>query len=32
MLAQLESTLNEYRFDFAATALYEFTWYEFCDW
>ena len=21
-----------YRFDMAATALYEFTWYEFCDW
>ena len=23
---------RDYRFDFAATALYEFTWYEFCDW
>ena len=22
----------EYRFDYAASALYEFTWYEFCDW
>ena len=22
----------EYRFDLAAAALYEFTWYEFCDW
>ncbi|MEO6185430.1 MAG: valine--tRNA ligase, partial [Steroidobacteraceae bacterium] len=21
-----------YRFDMAATALYEFTWHEFCDW
>jgi valyl-tRNA synthetase len=31
-LAQVESALEEYRFDFAATALYEFTWYEFCDW
>ena len=31
-LAQVDSALDEYRFDFAATALYEFTWYEFCDW
>jgi valyl-tRNA synthetase len=31
-LARVDSSLNEYRFDFAATALYEFTWYEFCDW
>ncbi len=31
-LAQVDSALSEYRFDFAATALYEFTWYEFCDW
>jgi valyl-tRNA synthetase len=31
-LAQVDAALNEYRFDFAATALYEFTWYEFCDW
>ena len=31
-LAKVDSSLNEYRFDFAATALYEFTWYEFCDW
>ncbi|MFO1428469.1 MAG: valine--tRNA ligase [Steroidobacteraceae bacterium] len=22
----------DYRFDLAAQALYEFTWYEFCDW
>jgi valyl-tRNA synthetase len=32
MLAQVDGALREYRFDFAATALYEFTWYEFCDW
>jgi valyl-tRNA synthetase len=32
MLEQVDSALREYRFDFAATALYEFTWYEFCDW
>jgi valyl-tRNA synthetase len=31
-LAQVDRSLNDYRFDFAATALYEFTWYEFCDW
>jgi len=31
-LAQVDSSLKEYRFDFATTALYEFTWYEFCDW
>ena len=28
----MDGALNEYRFDYAATALYEFTWYEFCDW
>jgi len=32
MLATVESALRDYRFDYAATALYEFTWYEFCDW
>jgi len=31
-LAQVESAFVEYRFDYAATALYEFTWYAFCDW
>ncbi|HEY7378165.1 MAG TPA: valine--tRNA ligase [Steroidobacteraceae bacterium] len=25
-------SLASYRFDLAAAALYEFTWYEFCDW
>jgi valyl-tRNA synthetase len=32
MLASVATAFREYRFDFAATALYEFTWYEFCDW
>jgi valyl-tRNA synthetase len=31
-LVKVDSALTEYRFDLAATALYEFTWYEFCDW
>ncbi|MBV9345795.1 MAG: valine--tRNA ligase [Gammaproteobacteria bacterium] len=32
MLRNVEDALREYRFDFAASALYEFTWYDFCDW
>jgi valyl-tRNA synthetase len=31
-LAEVESALASYRFDFAAAALYEFTWDEFCSW
>jgi valyl-tRNA synthetase len=31
-LATVDQAFLDYRFDFAATALYEFTWYEFCDW
>jgi valyl-tRNA synthetase len=31
-LAGVEAGLRDYRFDFAATALYEFAWYDFCDW
>ena len=31
-LVQVNQALTDYRFDFAAAALYEFTWYEFCDW
>jgi valyl-tRNA synthetase len=31
-LATVESALAEYRFDYAASALYEFTWLNFCDW
>ena len=32
LLEEVESAFKEYRFDFAANALYQFTWYEFCDW
>ena len=32
MLATVEKSLTDYRFDYAANALYEFTWHEFCDW
>ncbi|HTC53797.1 MAG TPA: valine--tRNA ligase [Steroidobacteraceae bacterium] len=32
LLGEVESAMQEYRFDFAANALYQFTWYEFCDW
>jgi valyl-tRNA synthetase len=31
-LRAVDAAFAEYRFDYAATALYEFTWYEFCDW
>jgi valyl-tRNA synthetase len=31
-LAGLDEALAGYRFDFAASALYEFTWGELCDW
>ena len=31
-LATVESSFAGYRFDLAASALYEFTWYDFCDW
>ncbi|HXY75825.1 MAG TPA: valine--tRNA ligase [Steroidobacteraceae bacterium] len=32
MLTAVESALSEYRFDYMASALYEFTWYDWCDW
>jgi valyl-tRNA synthetase len=32
LLARLEEAYRDYRFDYAASALYEFAWYDFCDW
>jgi valyl-tRNA synthetase len=31
-ITQVRAQLEEYRFDLAAQALYEFAWYEYCDW
>ena len=31
-IGRVEAGFAEYRFDYASTALYEFTWHEFCDW
>jgi valyl-tRNA synthetase len=31
-LTVVESAFRDYRFDYAASALYEFTWYDYCDW
>ncbi|MGB7906043.1 MAG: valine--tRNA ligase [Steroidobacteraceae bacterium] len=31
-VAGVRSNLAAYRFDLAAQAMYEFVWYEFCDW
>ncbi len=30
--AEVVAALDEYRFNDAAQALYQFTWHEFCDW
>jgi len=31
-VAAVRAGFDQYRFDLAAQAAYEFTWYEFCDW
>jgi valyl-tRNA synthetase len=31
-IGEVQSKLKDYRFDLAAQALYEFAWYEYCDW
>jgi len=31
-VATVREALAAYRFDLAAQAMYEFVWYEFCDW
>ncbi len=31
-IAAVHAGIAAYRFDLAAQAVYEFTWYEFCDW
>jgi valyl-tRNA synthetase len=31
-VAAVRGSLAGYRFDLAAQAMYEFVWYEFCDW
>jgi valyl-tRNA synthetase len=30
--AAVRKSFSEFRFDLAAQAIYEFTWYEYCDW
>ncbi len=30
--AEVSRHIDQYRFDLAASALYEFTWHEYCDW
>jgi len=32
VVQQVQSSIENYRFDHAAQTLYEFTWNEYCDW
>ncbi|MEL6301011.1 MAG: valine--tRNA ligase [Pseudomonadota bacterium] len=32
MVTEVDRQFARYRLDLAAQAMYEFTWYEFCDW
>ena len=31
-IRNVDGAFADYRFDFAAAALYDFTWHEYCDW
>lgn len=31
-IAQVRKAIDDYRFDFAANAIYEFIWGDYCDW
>lgn len=31
-IAKVREALHSYRFDFAATAIYDFIWHDYCDW
>jgi valyl-tRNA synthetase len=31
-VSAVDAAFRDYRFDFAAAALYDFTWHELCDW
>ncbi|WP_072575434.1 valine--tRNA ligase [Suttonella ornithocola] len=31
-IAEVRKAIDSYRFDFAASALYEFIWNDYCDW
>ncbi len=32
VVAQVQNSIENYRFDHAAQTIYEFTWNEYCDW